>query len=176
MDFLELARARKSTRKFLSNEIPNHILVKLIEAAQQAPSGGNCQPWYFYVVKNRSVIRQIHENAYPAEWILTAPAVIVVCADIPRSERRYGERGRDLYCIQDTAAAIQSILLAATDFGIGTCWCGAFDESAISEMFSLPAEMRPVALIPLGYPAVDNPKPKRRPIEEIATFIYPESD
>lgn len=171
MNFNELAKARKSIRKFKPDDVSDDIIMKLLEAAQEAPSAGNCQPWHFYVIKNKDVISRIHERAYSANWILTAPVLIVVCADIQRSESRFGERGRNLYCIQDTAAAIQNILLCATDLGIGTCWCGAFNESAVTEILNLPKDMRPVAIIPLGYASVDNPKPKRIPINEITTFI-----
>jgi len=174
MSFNELAKTRKSVRKFKPDDVSDDIIMKLLEAAQEAPSGGNCQPWHFYVIKDKKVISEIHAKAYTSDWILTAPVFIVVCADIQKSESRYGERGRNLYCIQDTAAAIQNILLCAADLGLGSCWCGAFNESAVSEILNLPKDMRPVAIIPLGYAAADNPKPKRRPINEIVTFICPE--
>ena len=97
--------------------------------------------------------------------------MIVVCADIPRSSRRYKERGQDLYCIQDTAAAIQNMLLSVENLGLGACWIGAFDEKNCTEVLRLPSYLRPVALIPIGYPA-DKPLPtQRRSVEEVTTFI-----
>ena len=77
--------------------------------------------------------------------------MIVVCADENRSFEGYGERGRTMYCIQDTAAAIQNIHLAAYSAGLGTCWVGAFKEGAVSEILNVAEGIRPVALIPVGH-------------------------
>jgi nitroreductase len=97
--------------------------------------------------------------------------LIVVCADIPKTEERYKNRGRELYCIQDTAAAIQNILLCAQSIGLGACWCGHFGEKEVSEILNLHDGMRPVAIIPIGYTKSETEKRERRSIEEIATFI-----
>lgn len=172
LDFIELAKSRRSIRGFKDKDVTKEQLARLIDAAQSAPSGGNCQPWHFYVIKNKKVQAEIKEKSCGQEWILTAPAVIVVCAESSRSEKNYGERGGDLYSIQDTAAAIQNILLCAKSMGLGTCWCGAFDEKKLSEVLNLPEKFRPIGLIPVGYPANDSyPPQNRRPIEEIVTFI-----
>ena len=100
----------------------------------------------------------------------------MVCADSPRSEQRYQERGRALYCIQDTAAAIQNILLCAKEAGLGTCWIGAFNETNCAEVLNLNDNLRPVAIIPVGYPANEPPAPRRRPIDEVTTFICPKME
>ncbi len=171
MSFNELASQRKSVRGFTSQEIPTEYLDKILEAAVQSPSGGNRQPWHFYVITDKTVIRQIHEKAYPADWFLTAPLVFAVCVDAERSGARYGDRGRMLYSIQDTGAAIQSILLCARDLGLGTCWCGAFDEQAVAEILKMPENLRPVALIPTGYDNSSSLKPARRPMSEVVTYV-----
>ena len=118
--FIYLAKSRRSIRKFKDKDVTKEQLMKLIEAAQSAPSGGNCQPWHFYVITNKKVQAEIKEKACRQDWILTAPAFIVVCIESKRSESRYGDRGRDLYAIQDTAAAVQNILLCAKSMGLGT--------------------------------------------------------
>ena len=171
MDFNELSQSRRSIRGFKQQNISKEDLAKLLEAAQSAPSAGNCQPWHFFVISDTAVMTEIRNKSCKQEFILTAPLFIVVCADIKRSEARYAERGRNLYCIQDTAAAIQNILLCAKSLGLGTCWCGAFDEKALSEVLRLEQDMRPVAIIPVGYPLNENATSKRRPIQEIVTFI-----
>lgn len=174
MDFNELALKRRSVRGFLPDAVADDLIMKLLSAAQAAPSGGNRQPWHFYVIKDKKIIREIHDKAYQADWILTAPVFIVVCADAERSGERYGERGRTLYCIQDTAAAIENILLCAAGLGLGACWCGAFDEAAVKGILGLEKGRRPVAVIPLGYPAAAGEMPRRRPIEDITSFLYGE--
>lgn len=171
MDFLELAKSRRSVRGFKNTDIPEDIIIRLLEAAQAAPSGGNCQPWHFYVIKDRATIQRIKEESCRQAFIATAPVLFVVCADIARTEGRYKERGRELYCIQDTAAAIQNILLCAQSEGLGACWCGHFGEKEMSEILNLQEGMRPVAVIPIGYPEKETAKRERRPINEIATFI-----
>lgn len=171
MNFLELAQSRKSIRSFKSDVVSNDLVIKLLEAARSAPSGGNCQPWHFFVIKEDTVKLQICQRACTQAWLPTAPVLLVVCADKRLNEERYGDRGRNLYCLQDTAAAIQNILLCATSLGLGTCWCGAFDEAAVSDILNLDKNVRPVAIIPVGYYMNETPKTKRRPIEEIATFI-----
>ena len=171
-DFTTLSKSRRSIRGYKNQDVTKEHLMKLIEAAQSAPSGGNCQPWHFYVIKNEKLKTEIKEKSCGQDFILTAPALIVVCAECGRSEQRYGERGRDLYSIQDTAAAIQNILLCAKSMGLGTCWCGAFNEEKLSEVLNLPDKFRPVGIIPVGYPANDSyPPQNRRPVEEIVTFI-----
>lgn len=171
MNFLELVQSRRSVRAFKQNNISNEILIQLIEAASFAPSGGNCQPWYFYIVKDINVKTEIINKSCHQNWMLTAPVFIVVCADIKQSENRYGERGRNLYSLQDTAAAIQNLLLCAASLGLGTCWCGAFDEYELRNILGLQKDMRPVAIIPVGYSANEPVMPKRKPLDEIITFI-----
>ena len=171
MDFSELALSRRSIRSFLDKPISNDLIKKLLEAAQAAPSGGNCQPWHFFVIKDKSFVSKICEKAIKQDFIKSAPVVIVVCADISKTIDRYGARGKNLYCIQDTAAAIQNILLCAASLNLGTCWCGAFDEETLSEVMQLNADFRPVAIIPVGYFTTTPAMPRRRSLSEIATFI-----
>jgi len=171
MNFNELSKSRKSVRSFQDKVISKDDLMTLIEAAQSAPSAGNCQPWHFFVVTDNATKEKLTNECCYQSFIMTAPAIIVICADIPRTTGRYGDRGRDLYCLQDTAAAIQNILLCAKSMDMGTCWVGAFDEQKTTEVLNLQPDMRPIAVIPVGYPANDTPFVKRRPIEEIVTFV-----
>lgn len=171
MDFKDLVKSRRSIRNFVDKEVSKDLILELLEAARFAPSAGNCQPWHFYVVKNKELLARLGERAYDREWFTKAPLAIVVCVDIPEAERRYKERGRNLYCYQDTAAAIQNILLSAKALGLGSCWIGAFDEEALVDILELDETTRPVAIIALGYPADGPIAPKRKPIEEITSFI-----
>ena len=98
------------------------------------------------------------------EFVAEAPVVIVVCAVPGESARRYGERGRSLYSLQDTAAATQNILLAAAELGLGSCWVGAFEERAAATALGLPPAWRPVALVPVGHPLETAAARERRPM------------
>jgi len=170
MDVLEAIRGRRSIRAFKSQEISEEIVEKLIDAAIWAPSAGNIQPWEFIIVRKPEIKRGLAEAALDQSFIEEAPVVIVVCANETRSSQGYGMRGKTLYCIQDTAAAIQNLHLAACSFGLGTCWIGAFKEEEAREILKIPYGIRPVAIIPVGY-AAETPSPRsRRPKSEIVHY------
>lgn len=170
MDVLEAIKKRRSIRKFLPKEIDEAILKEMLTCAILAPSEGNLQPWKFYIVKNRNIKEKLASAALRQRFVYEAPVCIVVCADLKKTSP-YGERGKTLYCIQSTAAAIQNIMLYATSKGLGTCWVGAFDERKVSEILSLPSHLRPVALIPVGYPAENPSMPPRYPLGEVIERI-----
>ncbi|HBT20085.1 MAG TPA: nitroreductase family protein [Peptococcaceae bacterium] len=172
-DVFEVIRERRSIRAFKPQNIPDEIVAKLLEAACRAPSAGNLQPWKFYVVKNEEIKKKLSAAAFNQSFVAQAPVVIVVCALPEESASRYGERGRSLYCIQDTAAAVQNLLLAAWALGIGSCWVGAFDEQMAASVLGLSKKERPVAIISLGYPRKDSNlwETSRKPVETVAEFI-----
>jgi nitroreductase len=162
MDVLDAIKGRRSVRAFESGkDVLEKTVEGLIIAAQWAPSAGNIQPWEFVVVRRSEIKKRLAEAAFNQSFIEEAPVVIVVCADENRSSEGYGQRGRTLYCIQDTAAAIQNIHLAAYSAGLCTCWVGAFKEEDVSEILNIPKGTRPVALIPVGY-ASKVPIPRRK--------------
>ena len=167
MDVLEVIKGRRSVREFKPDPVKDDDLRKILDAGRLAPSAGNCQPSEFIVVKDPSVKRGLARAALEQAFIAEAPVVIVVCANVTRTSRRYGRRGEELYCVQDTAAATQNMLLAAHSLGYGACWVGAFDDDAVAEVIRTPPEVRPVAIIPLGRPAERPRPPSRRPLSEI---------
>jgi len=170
MDVLEAIRGRRSIRAFKSDDVSPEIVEKLLDAASWAPSAGNIQPWEFIVVRKPEIKRALAEAALDQTFIEEAPVVIVVCANKNRSSQRYGIRGKTLYCLQDTAASIQNILLTAYSLGLGTCWVGAFREEKAREILKIPQGIRPVAIIPVGYPAETPPPRNRRPISQIVHY------
>jgi nitroreductase len=171
MDVLEAIKGRRSVRAFRSEKnVSEETVQELIDAACWAPSAGNIQPWEFIVVRKPEIKRRLAEAAFDQSFIDEAPVVIVVCADENRSSEGYGQRGRALYCIQDTSAAIQNIHLAAYSLGLGTCWVGAFKEDEVREILKIPRGIRPVALIPVGYP-LKFPSPRaKRAVGEIVHY------
>jgi nitroreductase len=173
MDFWEVLDERKSVRSFDPMEdVPPAIVQRLLAAAVRAPSAGNCQPWHFYVVRDPGVKSALARAAYGQQFVAQAPVLIVVCADAEQSAGRYAERGRSLYCLQDTAAATEHILLAAVALGLGGCWVGAFDERRAARALGLPSRHRPVAILPIGKPA-GRPamRTTRRSVEAVASYV-----
>ena len=170
MDVLEAIRGRRSVRAFKSQDVSQELVEELVDAARWAPSAGNIQPWEFIIVRRPEVKRGLAEAALHQTFVEEAPVVIVVCADESHSSQGYGVRGKTLYCIQDTAAAVQNIHLAAYSLGLGTCWVGAFREEEAREILKVPRGIRPVAMIPVGYPAEAPPPRSRRPTNKIVHY------
>jgi len=114
VDFWQAMEARQSVRAFdQQRDVPPDVVTRLLHAAIRAPSAGNCQPWHFFVVRDQETKKALARAALNQWFLSEAPVVIVVCADPERSARRYGDRGRNLYSLQDTAAAAENLLLAA---------------------------------------------------------------
>ena len=150
--------------------MPDDAVEKLIDSARWAPSAGNIQPWEFIIIRKPEIKRRLAEAALDQSFMMEAPTIIVVCADENSSSQRYGTRGKNLYCIQDTAAAIENIHLVAHSLGIGTCWIGAFEEEKTREILKIPEGVRAVAIIPVGYSA-ESPSPRnRRSVDQIVHY------
>lgn len=167
MDVIEAIQKRRSIRQYLDKEIPEETLKAIIECARVAPSAGNRQPWVFVVVKTKEVRDLLMAAAGNQPSLGQAPVVIVVCADPEAAGARYEDRGRSLYCFQDTAAAVENMILAAVSFGLGTCWIGAFKETEARKALDLPYNLRPIAMFPLGYPNQERGPRDLRPYDEV---------
>jgi len=171
MDLLELIKTRRSIRKFDSTKpVSEETVQRILEAAIWAPSAGNTQCWRFHVVRDAKLKQRLAVEAGHQPFINEAPVVIVVCADLHHVERSYGDRGRNTYALQDTAAAIQNMLLTITSFGLGCCWIGAFNEEKAAEILNLPRGLRPLAMLPIGTPAERPKVPPRRLLDEVTTY------
>lgn len=173
MSVSEAIKNRRSIRQFTGEPFTQETLLKLLEAARTAPSAGNVQPWKFHIVRNKELRAQLAAAALGQQWMLTAPVIIVVCADLARAAAAYGKRGMELYALQDTAAAIENILLSAWEAGLACCWVGAFYEEAAARTLQIKdtAAIRPVALLPIGYPAESPSPPHKRPLQEITVYL-----
>ncbi len=171
MDVLQAIRERRSIRAFQDHPIPQEAIEALIEALTWAPSAGNLQSRHFFFVFNATLRSRLVDAALGQDFIAEAPLVIVACADHERIRWRYRDRGVHLYCLLDVAAAVQNLMLAAHAHGLGTVWVAAFDEAAVSRLLNLPASLRPVTLVPVGYPAERPSPPRRLPREQLITFV-----
>lgn len=162
---------RRSIRHFKSDEIESEKVERLVEALRWAPSAGNIQPWKFFFIKNPSLRKSLAGAAWNQHFIGEAPLIVAVCANPGESALRYGARGSDFYCLMDCAAAIENILLTCTSLDLGSCWVSAFDDEAVARVLKLPHELRPIALIPVGYPDESPGAPSRKEPSRIVQFI-----
>lgn len=158
MEFSELIKRRYSVRAYKPDPLEGEKLNQVLEAARLAPTAANKQPFQIIVIPTAGRQEEL-KRIYGRDWFVQAPLVLCACG-LPDQGwvRRYdGEN----YTLVDVTIAMDHIILAATELGLGTCWIAAFDPAAAREVLGLPNEVVPVAFTPLGYPD-DQPKPKKR--------------
>jgi nitroreductase len=177
MDIFEAIRQRRSIRSYTDKEVTEEEIKILLEAAIRAPSACNRQTWRFVIVRKPETIEILYRAAsYSTQhqtFVKKAPVIIVVCADLrPYKRTAYRARGESLFVLQDTAAAIQNLLLAACALNLGACWVGLIDEEIIRQTLRVPKDIRPVAIIPLGHTKSRSKPTARKPLEEV---VYRES-
>lgn len=170
MNVFECILTRRSIRHFEKKPVDDKLIGVMLYMASHSPSAGNTQEWNFIVVRDEEIKKKLAYAALRQMFIAEAPVVIVVCSDLKKIELKYGNRGKELYSIQDTANATMSILLTANALGLGSCWVGAFDEDSVRNILDLPENLRPIAIVPIGYPAEAPSTPYRIPIENL-TYI-----
>jgi len=170
MNFSEVLKKRHSIRTYRKKEVEAEKLKKLLDCINQAPSAGNLQAYHIYVVKKQEYRDQLALSAFGQNFIAQAPLVLVFMADLSRSSTRYGQRGVELYAIQDATIACAYAQLIARELGLGSCWVGAFDEERVKALLQTPNEYRPVALMPLGYSSVKGSRSQRKKVKEIYTI------
>jgi len=169
MELKDAVHGRRSVRRFGKGKIPKNTIIELIELGNLAPSAGNLQSRDFNVVEDQVTKEKLASAAGNQHFIAEAPVVVVVCANMERI-LHYGKRGVTLYCIQDSAAAIQNMLLAIHDMGLGGVWVSAFNEYRVSGILNLPGHIRPVAILPMGEPASQPEARRRIPVEDLIHF------
>jgi nitroreductase len=163
--------SRRSIRKFKSDAIPLEQLELMLSCMEAAPSAGNLQPWFFYVVKNQPLKNALCTLSFNQTAVQEAPVVFVVCANPALSATQYGQLGEQLFCLQDTACAVQNLLLAAHSLGYGAVWIGVVKDQEIAQLLKLPPELKPVALISVGLPNEPAGTMERKGWQTLTKFI-----
>ena len=158
MEAMEAILTRRSIRSYSDKPVSARQVESMLRAAMAAPSAGNQQPWEFVVIEDRSMLEAI-PTAHPhAQMAADAPLAIVVCGDKER-EKHAG------FWVQDCAAAVQNLLLAAHACGLGAVWCGIHPSEGRAEGFrellSIPEHIIPLALLVVGHPNEKKPAADR---------------
>jgi nitroreductase len=159
MQTLEAIFTRKSIREYKPQPVPDELVQELLEAAMQAPSAGNQQPWHFIVVTDRDQLNALADALPFGKMLKYAPVGIVVCADLGL-EKYTG------YWVQDCSNATMNLLLAAHDCGLGAVWVGVYPVEDrvvnLKKILGLPASVIPLSVVPLGYPASTSEPAEKR--------------
>ena len=165
---MSLAKDRRSVREFTSAPVDFALVVEVIRAATYAPSAGDLQPWRFVVVTDDAVKQSLVSACPQQSWMSTASLFVVVLAESGRVVEYYGDRGRE-WAVQSVAAAVQNLLLAAQDLGLGACWVGSFDANSLRDLLRVPDGIDLFAVVALG-PSREVPGPKT--IAPLDQYIY----
>ena len=166
MEFRELIKKRYSVRAYKPAPVEEEKLQQVLEAARLAPTAANRQPIQFIVLRTAGRADDL-KRMYQKDWLSQAPVVICACA-VPAGawlrmdNKNYGE--------VDATIAMDHLILAATDIGLGTCWIAHFDPQAVREVLKLPEGVEPIALTPLGYPDDQPREKKRKPLSELVRY------
>ncbi len=165
---MQLIETRHSIRSYKDQEIEEDKLNYVLQAFRKAPSAKNLQPWKLVVIKNKKILTDIAIACNNQTFMEEAPVIIAACA---KEEEAYGSMGGYMssYPI-DIAIALEHLILAATEKGLGTCWIGAFKEQLVKDILGVPENVRVVALTPLGYPAREASIRGRKPLTEIISY------
>lgn len=149
---------RRSIRKYIDKPVNPDLIQEILRAGMFAPSGMNKQPWHFVVFDKKAEVEKLTQMHPYAVSLATAPACIMVCGDTDL------EMAPGFYQV-DCSAAIENMLLAANALGLDTCWMGIYPWEDVMEKFSktfdLPQNIKPFALIAIGYSAVKKERPER---------------
>jgi len=187
--FLRVVDRRVSVRSFKDDPVSDDALTNCLRVARLAPSAGNLQAYQVVVVRNRDQREAVARAALHQTWIADAPAILVFLADPDRSGRKYRERGRYLYAVQDATIAAAYTQLALEAAGLSSCWVGAFHEEAVASavgasyfpptpLFSeVPLSqqrgtLRPVVVMPVGVAAERHRRSHRRPTKKFVHHGY----
>jgi nitroreductase len=169
MDFLELAKARYSVRKFSQKQVETQKLDRILEAGRLAPTAANAQPQRILVLDSEASLNKLKTcTAYH----FNAPLVLLICYDNAVSWKRPYDSNDSGYV--DASIVTTHIMLETANLGLGSTWVGHFDPAVIHKAFALPATIVPVALLPIGYPdetSSPNPNHNKR-YDKDKTIFY----
>jgi nitroreductase len=172
MDFTEVIRRRESVRSYdPARPVATEALGRILEAGRIAPSAANRQPWRFLLVSSPEALAKV-KPCYPKGWFHDAPHVLAVAGKAADAWTRRGDGYNSLET--DLAIAMDHMILAAENEGVGTCWIAAFDHARLPEALGLEEGERVFAVTPLGFPRPDYKRKgekTRKALDEIARYL-----
>ena len=169
-NLMEIINHRRSIRSYSSKEVETEKIDYVLDAFRKAPSAKNLQPWKLIIVKEKNKKLDLSIACNNQSFIAEAPLIIAVCAN---EEESYAGMGGYMNSFPiDIGIALEHLILAATEMGLGTCWIGAFKENLVKGILGVPKNIRVVALTPIGFPGTnaETPKRGRKSISEIVCY------
>ncbi len=169
MDFQDLITERYSVRKFKTEHLQQDIINKIIESGHKAPTGCNYQPQRILVINTEESLQKLYKCT---KCHFNAPTAMLVCYNQDESWKRPYDGA--LSAPIDAVIVTTHMMLAAHDMGVGSCWVMHFDPYAVCEAFNIPENIKPCALLVMGYPT-DDAKPlslhsESRPLSDVVFY------
>lgn len=190
MDFREVVVKRRSERKLKDDAVPADALTAVLDSGRWAPSAGNSQPWHFIVVTDVEVKEKIAEvctasskkawsrfsperakylaqrgGTWDKSYMKHVPVLVGACYMVPKGMR-------EELALASVWMAVENMLLAATNEGLGSCVYTTYDleeEKALQDLLQVPQQYRMAAIVQLGYASAEPPSPSRKKLEEIVS-------
>ncbi len=157
MNFLDLAEARQSARKYIDKPVENEKIMRCLEAARIAPSASNSQPWSFVVAHEPALLKKLAKAARGPlgsfnNFVKQVPVVVTIVLEKPKTVTEIGIKVKDKeWPLMDIGIAAEHFCLQAAEEGLGTCMLGWFDEPEVKKILHIPTEKTVALLITLGY-------------------------
>ena len=168
MEFENVIRKRQATRKFSNQVVEKEKINNILEAGRIAPTAKNIQPIKIYVVESSEGLEKI-DKASPCRY--NAPIVLLVCGD---KEQAFSKGEHSTYEM-DACIVATHMMLEATNQELDNIWVEMFDENVLREEFSIPNNLVPVCLLPIGYRDENCPESpnhnRRKELEEIVEYV-----
>lgn len=178
MELEKAINGRRTIRQYLDQPVQKDQIEQIIQAAIEAPSWKNSQSARFYVITDPKLLKSFKEQALPEgnrKKCENAPCLIVACYQ--KGLSGIGEPGHyanalgDQWSMFDLGLAVENLCLEAYGLGLGTLIMGIRDEDAIGKILDIPDDQVIAAVIALGHPAINPPRPKRHSVDEAAVFL-----
>ena len=175
MRLLDLVIRRQSVRGYNDQQVSRDQIDLCLEAARNAPSACNSQPWFFVAVDDPELLTSMADalqDMVMNRFARTAPVLVAVVAEKPSLLPRLGGLIKDKpYYLMDIGMAVENFCLQATEENLGTCIIGWFDEKRVRELLGIPETRRVPLVIALGYPLDPKVRQKVRR-EKNETWAY----
>lgn len=172
MEFTDLVRSRSSVRSYdPARPVEKAVLDRILEAGRLAPSAANRQPWRFLVISSPGMLAKVRA-AYSKPWFVDAPLVLAVVGKAADAWTRQPDGYNSIET--DLAIAMDHLILAAANEGVGSCWIAAFHNDVLRKALALAPEEKLYAITPLGYARAGEPGTRektRKPLAEIARYL-----
>jgi nitroreductase len=173
--FLELAKKRRSCRKYSNQPIPKESLERCLEAVRYAPSACHSQPWKFIVVQEPALRSQLAEKAFAGIYNMNkfakdAPILVVVIREDSKPAAQVGQMIKGTqYNLIDIGIACEHFVLQAEEEGLGTCYLGWFDTKQTKKILNIPKRKNVDLIISVGYAEQKtNTEKARKTLEQIS--------